>query len=180
MAMAFSVRNRLPIIYKQTILFIVAGLAIIGDQLSKGYIEANLSLEESWWPIPSLLFFRFTHVANTGGAFGIFPLQPSVFLFIVTAATIIILYKNNAVPLSQWDKRVAPGLILGGALGNVVSVWVTSLTSLTLSYGRYSMWLISVSSLVCLSMVGFCCARTTLPLKWRNDQKRLHRGFLFI
>lgn len=120
MEIALSVKNSLPIIYRQTILLIIAGLIVVGDQLSKRYIEVSLALEKSWWPIPNLLFFRFTHVANTGGAFGLFPSQPSIFLFIVTAATIIIIYKNNAVPLGQWDKRVALGLILGGALGNAI------------------------------------------------------------
>lgn len=69
---------------------------------------------------PQFALFRFTHAVNTGGAFGVSPSQPTLFLFIVTAATIIIIYKNNTVPLSQRQRWVTLGLILGIALGNAI------------------------------------------------------------
>ncbi|MER3467226.1 MAG: hypothetical protein C4312_01065, partial [Thermoflexus sp.] len=52
---------------------LAALLAFIADQASKAWVREHLALYESWAPIPALArYFTFTHVTNTGIAFGLF------------------------------------------------------------------------------------------------------------
>jgi signal peptidase II len=103
------------------LLFGVAALAILADQVSKAYVVAHLSLHESWMPLGFIEpLFRFTHVHNTGAAFGIFPQGGSIFLLIAVIVSAVIVYYYRQIPGQAWLVRLALGLQLGGALGNVI------------------------------------------------------------
>lgn len=94
---------------------------LIADQLSKAYVAAHLALHDSWAPVPALEpIFRFTHVRNTGAAFGLFPQGGVVFLVIAVIVAALILYYYRQVPADAWLIRLALGLQLGGALGNAI------------------------------------------------------------
>ena len=89
---------------------------LIADQLSKYLIKANLPLNQSW---PEEGVFRFTHGTNTGTAFGLFPNQ-TVFLIVASIFAIGFLYyfyRTQALP--SRILRLAIGLQLGGAFGNL-------------------------------------------------------------
>lgn len=105
----------------RVVLLLVAALVVILDQLSKAYIIQTLPLYQSWAPIPSLAaFFRITHATNTGIAFGLFPnigWLVGVMAVVVTAA---VLYFNDHLTSDSLWVRVALGLIVGGALGNLI------------------------------------------------------------
>lgn len=105
----------------RVVLLLVAALVVILDQLSKAYIIQTLPLYQSWAPFPSLVaFFRITHATNTGIAFGLFPnigWLVGVMAVVVTAA---VLYFNDHVTSDSLWVRVALGLIVGGALGNLI------------------------------------------------------------
>lgn len=105
----------------RVVLLLVAALVVILDQLSKAYIIQTLPLYQSWAPFPSLAaFFRITHATNTGIAFGLFPnigWLVGVMAVVVTAA---VLYFNDHVTSDSLWVRVALGLIVGGALGNLI------------------------------------------------------------
>lgn len=99
----------------------VALLTILADQASKAYVVAHLDLHESWMPLDFIEpVFRFTHVHNTGAAFGIFPQGGSIFLVIALVVSAVILYYYHQLPADAWLARLALGLQLGGALGNVI------------------------------------------------------------
>jgi signal peptidase II len=99
----------------------VAALAILTDQLSKAYVVRHLDLYESWAPLPALEeVFRFTYVRNTGAAFGLFPQGGAIFLIIAVIVSVIIIYYYRQVSSAGWLIRLALGLQLGGALGNVI------------------------------------------------------------
>lgn len=99
----------------------VAALSIVADQVSKAYVAAHLALHESWMPLDFIEpIFRFTHVRNTGAAFGIFPQGGSIFLVIAVIVSAFIVYYYRQIPDNAWLVRLALGLQLGGALGNVV------------------------------------------------------------
>ena len=103
------------------LLFCVAALAILADQASKAYVVRHLGLHESWAPLSALeQVFRFTHVHNTGAAFGLFPQGGVVFLIIAAIVSAVILYYYRQVSSEGWLIRLALGLQLGGALGNVI------------------------------------------------------------
>lgn len=104
-------------------LFLVAvtGLAIAIDQLTKAYVVAHLALHDSWMPLGFVEpLFRFTHVRNTGAAFGIFPENGTIFLIIATVVSVVIIYYYRQLPPGALWIRLALGLQLSGALGNVI------------------------------------------------------------
>ena len=103
------------------VLLVVASLAIVADQASKAYVVSQLALHESWVPLRVIEpVFRITHVRNTGAAFGMFPGGGSLFLIIAVIVSVVILYYYRQIPQQAWLARVALGLQLGGALGNVI------------------------------------------------------------
>lgn len=95
---------------------LVAALVIALDQLSKYVVRATLSRGESF---PEEGFLRITHVTNTGAAFGI--LQGQTFFLVVATAvglsTIVLYYLYP--PMEHGLVRLALGLQLGGAIGNL-------------------------------------------------------------
>jgi signal peptidase II len=104
--------------------FILAGitaLVVLIDQLSKAYVVAHLDYHHSWMPLGLIKpVFRFTHVHNTGAAFGLFPQGGLIFLIIAVFVSVIIVFYYRQIPAEAWLVRVALGFQLGGALGNVI------------------------------------------------------------
>lgn len=99
----------------------VAGLAILVDQATKAYVVAHLDRHATWMPIDFIEpVFRFTHVHNTGAAFGMFPQGGTLFLVIAVAVSTVIVYYYRNLPFGGWIVRLALALQLAGALGNVI------------------------------------------------------------
>jgi signal peptidase II len=101
-------------------LFVVAALVVAADQLSKRYIATHCSpgFSPCRTVIPGLL--RWTYEQNQHGAFGLFGDSPA--LLIAMAAVVLAVFwlsfrdqARNSIVV-----RVAFGMILGGAIGNIV------------------------------------------------------------
>jgi signal peptidase II len=98
--------------------FLVAGAVFALDQVTKALIRDWLAVGESW-PSDGWLV-KITHVTNTGAAFGILQDQ-GVFLTITAVIAIgAIVFYYLYPPLEHGLLRVAMGLLLGGAAGNLV------------------------------------------------------------
>jgi signal peptidase II len=96
--------------------FVIAGLVVALDQVTKYLVRANLSLGESF---PDEGPVRITYVTNTGAAFGILQGQ-TLFLMVTTffgLAAILLYYLYP--PMEHGILRLALGLQLGGAVGNL-------------------------------------------------------------
>ena len=96
---------------------LVALLVIALDQISKFFIKANMSLGQS---IPDEGLFRITYSTNEGMVFGLFANQ--TFLITLTAIVgiaAIIIYSRYPM-FNHALVRVALGLMLGGAVGNLI------------------------------------------------------------
>tara|TARA_Y100001970_G_C13969178_1_gene717269 strand:+ start:242 stop:733 length:492 start_codon:yes stop_codon:yes gene_type:complete len=99
--------------------FLPSIIVIILDQITKFWIKNNLEL---WSSIEIFgTFIRFSHVKNTGLAFGISVGSYKYLIVILSfVATLFILYtlwndrKNHPLIVSSYS------LILGGALGNLI------------------------------------------------------------
>lgn len=99
----------------------VTAVVIVLDQASKAYVVAHLDRYESWMPVAAIKpVFRFTHVHNTGAAFGMLPQGGTVFLIISLVVSAIIVYYYRRLTFGGWVVRLALGLQLGGALGNAI------------------------------------------------------------
>jgi signal peptidase II len=100
------------------VLFLVASVVFAADQLTKHLVRARLGFGEGW---PSLDWFvHFEHVTNTGAAFSILQNQ-GVFLIVTSLIGLgaIVLYFAYP-PFHHPLLRVAFGMQLGGAIGNLL------------------------------------------------------------
>lgn len=106
---------------EKALLLLVMALIVIVDQLTKLWVEIWLPLNRSWAPVESLApYFKFTHISNTGAAFGLFPAGSGFFIVVAIAVTLFILAYNYVLPANNHLFRLALGLQLGGALGNLI------------------------------------------------------------
>ncbi|HLF79947.1 MAG TPA: signal peptidase II [Dehalococcoidia bacterium] len=98
--------------------FLVAACVLVLDQMTKAFVRSELAIGESW-PSEDWLV-RILHVTNTGAAFGI--LQDQGIFLTVTAFIAIgaIAFYYIFPPLEHGLLRVALGLQLGGAVGNLI------------------------------------------------------------
>jgi signal peptidase II len=98
-------------------------LVVTVDQLTKAIVRAKLPLHESVTIVPGLM--DFTHVRNTGAAFGIlnavdFPLKTVLIAVIATAALIGVGLYAASLAHHQLVARLGLALIIGGACGNLL------------------------------------------------------------
>jgi signal peptidase II len=107
---------------EQGIVFLVMALVLLADHLSKAYVEGRFPLNSTWAPFPEWeSFFRITHVSNTGAAFGLFQSGSTVLSIVAIIVSVIIVIYNRYLPGHMYWYRLALGLQLGGALGNLLS-----------------------------------------------------------
>jgi signal peptidase II len=105
----------------QTLVYLIAALVIFLDQYTKHVVRAHLALDESWNPIPWLEpYARVLHINNTGAAFGLFKSAGNLFTVIAVVVSVVILYYARQLPEGHWWMRLALGLQLGGAVGNLI------------------------------------------------------------
>jgi signal peptidase II len=98
-----------------------AALVVLADQLSKHLVTALLAEGQSWDVVPWLApIFRITHVTNTGAAFGLFRGWGDFFMIVAVLVIVAIIVYYHQIPDGQRLIRVALGLQLGGAIGNLV------------------------------------------------------------
>ncbi|MCA9918357.1 MAG: signal peptidase II [Anaerolineales bacterium] len=106
----------------ERLLLFIVGLLVIGlDQFSKYLVESNLALFEVYAPIPSLeSVFRIFHIYNTGATFGLFEGGGDIFRYLAIFVSLGIIYYNFTLPANHRLLRLALGLQMGGALGNMI------------------------------------------------------------
>jgi signal peptidase II len=98
-------------------------LIVAADQLSKALVRATVPLHESITIVPGLV--DFTHVRNSGAAFGIlnlaeFPFKTALIAVIATAALIGVGMYAASLAHHQLVARIGLALIIGGAAGNLL------------------------------------------------------------
>lgn len=103
------------------LILIVAALVIAIDQFSKYLVAASLPLGGTWSPFPGEKpFFQIIYTYNTGVAFGLFKDLGPVSLIIALIVSGIIIAYARKLHSDQWLTCVSLGLMLGGAIGNVI------------------------------------------------------------
>ncbi len=99
-------------------LFIVSVTVVIIDQLSKWIMSEKLQLHDNIKIIDG--FFNLTLVHNPGAAFGLFPHHQQLFFAFSVITTIAILFVYIKYARKNSTVQVLLGLILGGAIGNLI------------------------------------------------------------
>ena len=109
---------------------LVSPLEVIGigtivgvDQITKFVVKSTIPLYSKHVIIPNLL--DFTHVQNTGAAFGLlnaadFPYKSAVMIGIATLALVAISIYARQLGAHERLSRYGLALILGGAFGNLI------------------------------------------------------------
>ena len=102
--------------FRDRLLISAVVIVLVIDQVSKYLVKTNLRLHESW---PSEGVLRLTHGTNTGTAFGLFPDQTFVLILASLFAIGFLYYFYRTQALPSRLLRLAIGLQLGGAFGNL-------------------------------------------------------------
>lgn len=98
------------------IVYILAILTIILDQVSKWYVQTHFRIGESIPVIPDI--FHWTYIVNHGAAFGILMHQRWIFLLIVALLVTMLYLGRHRLAKAPLYVRIGTGTLLGGALGN--------------------------------------------------------------
>ncbi len=105
-------------------LFIVAALIVALDQWTKWLVRVNIPFAQQWmpggweWLTP---YARLVHWHNSGAAFGMFQGGSTVFTILAFVVIALIIYYYSHVDANDWMTRLALGMQMGGAAGNLIS-----------------------------------------------------------
>ena len=102
---------------KRLTFFLIALIVVALDHVSKFFISANMTLGQS---IPEEGFFRITYGTNEGGVFGLFANQAFLITLTAIVGVAAILVYSRYPQANRVLVRVALGLLLGGAVGNLI------------------------------------------------------------
>jgi signal peptidase II len=143
------------------------GTIVVIDQLSKFMVKATIPLYAKHSIIPNLL--DFTHVQNTGAAFGLlnaaeFPFKSAVMIGIAAFALVAITLYARQLGSDEKLSRYGMILILGGAFGNLIDRAIAGyvVDFVDVYWGDAHFWAFNVAdaaitigaALVLLDMIG--------------------------
>jgi signal peptidase II len=118
---AEAAESRGPLVRPSELAVIAA--IVLADQMTKALVTARLPLGESYSVFPRWL--EFTHVQNTGAAFGFlndvdFPYKTAVMIALAMLALVALAVYALQLGLHERLARLGMAVVLGGALGNAV------------------------------------------------------------
>lgn len=143
-----AAKQTVPLV-QQLFVFLVAAVVIALDQFSKAIVEARMPLNTTYAPIPSLeAFFRITHVSNTGAAFGLFAQGSMVFTIVAIVVSLVIVFYSFSLPPGLLPLRLALGLQMGGALGNLIDRFRLGHVTDFLDFGPWPVFNVADTSIV--------------------------------
>jgi signal peptidase II len=102
--------------------FLTALMVVVADQLSKLWIRSNLLEGQSLFEAG---FFKIIRGYNTGAVFGLFQGQSFILTIIAFVGVIVLLlyaylFNRRSSLLDNMLSRIGIGLVLGGAIGNLI------------------------------------------------------------
>lgn len=164
-ASASPVPARRPLVRAAELATVAA--VIIVDQITKFFVRSTIPLYSKRSIIPHLL--DFTHVQNTGAAFGLlnasaFPYKSALMIAVATLALVAISLYARQLGSEERLSRYGLALILGGALGNLIDRAVSGyvVDFVDVYWGDAHFWAFNVADaaitigaiLVLLEMIG--------------------------
>ncbi len=147
-------------------LALVAGMIILVDQYTKYYVRSHLAIGEIWAPWGWLLpYVRIVHWYNTGVAFGMFQGMGNIFMIVSLAVAAAIIYYYPKVDTGEWLLRLAMGMQLGGALGNLIDRITIGHVTDFISVGTFAVFNVADSAI----SVGVV---VLLLWAWQSERKK--------
>ena len=140
-------------------LLAIAGTVIALDQITKAIVRTQIPFGELWSPWNWLTpFARIVHWENSGAAFGMLQGFGGIFTVLAIVVSLAILYYFPQVPRGDWPLRLAMGLQLGGAVGNLIDrLTQGGIVTDFISVGNFPVFNVadaSISSGVAILLVG--------------------------
>lgn len=130
-------------------LFSIAAVIIILDQITKTMVRENLALWSGVWaPWDWMLpYARIINIPNNGVAFGMFQNRGLIFTILSSLVSVLIIIYYPRVPRSDWSLRIAMGLQLGGAVGNLIDRITIGHVTDFISVGNFAVFNIADASI---------------------------------
>ena len=148
-----------------------AGFIVAADQWSKWWVRENLAFQETWLP-HSLSWLqpyaRVVHWHNRGAAFGMFQEAGPVFTVLAVLVICAILYYFPRVDAQDWTLRLAMGLQVGGAAGNLIDRLLIGTVTDFISIGTFPVFNVADSAIsvgVVVLLLGI----------WLKDRTRIRQ-----
>ncbi len=130
------------------VLVLISGVIIVLDQWTKALVRSNLAVGESWMPWSWLSpFARVLHWYNNGVAFGLFQNGGVIFIILPVVVVLAIIFYYPRVPAEDWFLRLALGLQLGGALGNLIDRLTVGHVTDFISVGNFPIFNVADSAI---------------------------------
>jgi signal peptidase II len=153
------------------VLFGVAGAIIALDQWTKWLVRENIEFGAQW--LPEWLMWlgpyaRIVHWRNSGAAFGMFQNGNLVFTILAILVILAIIYYFPQVEAEDWTLKVAMGLQLAGAAGNLIDRLLVGKVTDFISVGAFPVFNVADSSIT----VGVIVLLLGVWWKERQDAKR--------
>ncbi len=150
-------------------LFGIAGTVIGLDQWTKWLVRGNIEFGGQWlpeslqWLMP---YARFVNWHNSGAAFGMFQNGNMVFTVLAIIVISAIIYYYPHVEKEDWTLKLAMGLQLGGAAGNLIDRLLVGKVTDFISVGVFPVFNIADSSI----SIGVVVLLLGVWLKERSDK----------
>src|SRR5512143_3371224 len=150
----------------------LAAIIIALDQWTKWLVRTNLPFQGTWlpgwleWLLP---FVRIVNWSNSGAAFGTFQEGNTVFTILAIIVIAAILYYYPRVERSDWTLRLAMGLQLGGAAGNLIDRLLMGRVTDFIAVGSFPVFNVADASI----SVGVVVLLLGVWLKERSEKRRL-------
>ena len=153
------------------ILLGVSGTVIALDQWTKWLVRENIEFGAQWlpewlrWLSP---YARFVNWHNSGAAFGMFQNGNMVFTVLAFIVIAAIIYYYPRVEMEDWSLKLAMGLQLGGAAGNLIDRLRVGRVTDFISVGTFPVFNVADSAI----SIGVVVLLLGVWIKERNDKKK--------
>jgi signal peptidase II len=148
------------------ILLVVLFVVFI-DQLSKFYIQKHMVLGMSIPVVEDV--FHITYVLNPGAAFGLFEHQTLFFLVVAVCLVISAIYFYPRIPKQYRLLRLGTGLLVGGAVGNVIDRIKTGYVVDFFDFRIWPVFNVADTAIVC----GVGCIIFTMIYLYKEDEQNV-------
>ncbi len=150
-------------------LFGVSGAVIALDQWTKWLVRENLPFRGTWlpewldWLSP---YANIVHWYNSGAAFGMFQNGNLIFTMLAFIVIIAIIYYYPRVETEDWTLKLAMGLQLAGAAGNLIDRLMMGKVTDFIAIGAFPVFNVADSSIT----IGVIVLLLGVWVKERNEK----------
>ena len=152
----------------QVLVYLLAAIVVLVDQYSKHVVRTTLPLNTGWNPVTWLApYARILYIQNTGAAFGLFKEAGLFFTIVAVIVSVVIVTYTQRLPAGHWWMRIALGMQLGGAIGNLVDRLIFHTVTDFISLGNFAIFNVADASI----SLGVALLALIMWLEARHDRE---------